>query len=362
MHVISGIKLLVHKCTQNKDISVVVTDIGFLSLFWLPTSTLGETEKLFDRCSNVPRFALLSTEWRYRDRIPSKWMKRWPIPQRIANFGDLYQPFAIEELLIEIGVPVSELTWIHRDELNTYKGEHLIVLIHGWFNEKTQLIMSPHITPIYIGFHLQKSSHRDIVQSGVTEEMKKLGTIGCRDRQTAEFLKSVNVNAYFSSCLTLTFKRRQKRPRNGTTFIVDIKKRWLQKVPVSVRAKAKFVSQNYFYKQSFKTEDFETEFHDFELKARQQLKRFRNEAILIITSRVHVALPCTAMGIPVIFLPNDDPANDERLDVLRGVVKIYSYKDVVNWNPNVPDITLAKDLIKNAAIAKIMEVGCVHKS
>lgn len=34
-------------------------------------------------------------------------------------------------------------------------------------------------------------------------------------------------------------------------------------------------------------------------------KEYRRQATLIITSRVHVALPCMAMGIPVIFAKNE---------------------------------------------------------
>lgn len=66
--------------------------------------------------------------------------------------------------------------------------------------------------------------------------------------------------------------------------------------------------------------------YEFEQYARYVLERYRTQAKLVITSKIHVAMPCIALGIPVIFIV-DNPFN-ERFDVLSGIVPIYSYKDI----------------------------------
>lgn len=81
---------------------------------------------------------------------------------------------------------------------------------------------------------------------------------------------------------------------------------------------------------------------EFEQYARHILERYRLEAKLVITSKIHVAMPCVAMGIPVVFI-TDEP-NNIRFDVIQGILPIYSYKDMnyVNWSPEPVNIDYIK--------------------
>ncbi|MGV0033849.1 MAG: polysaccharide pyruvyl transferase family protein [Candidatus Azotimanducaceae bacterium WSBS_2022_MAG_OTU7] len=56
--------------------------------------------------------------------------------------------------------------------------------------------------------------------------------------------------------------------------------------------------------------------------AGELLERYRTQAKLVITSKLHCALPCIAMGIPVIFFADK---RDERLHLVREFIPINPY-------------------------------------
>lgn len=94
--------------------------------------------------------------------------------------------------------------------------------------------------------------------------------------------------------------------------------------------------------------------------ALELLEDYKNNASLVITSRIHCAMPCVAMRIPVIFLFSKQNSDDyrvkiiddiiginyinERLLFLKPVQKYYMKK--INWLPEVVDIELEKKNIK----------------
>ena len=88
-------------------------------------------------------------------------------------------------------------------------------------------------------------------------------------------------------------------------------------------------------------------------KARDLLELYRDKARLVITSRLHCALPCAAMGIPVIMiLISSQELN--RLRLAEEVIPVYRWnqliwniylKHQVDWDPPVLDIEDIKERI-----------------
>jgi hypothetical protein len=139
-------------------------------------------------------------------------------------------------------------------------------------------------------------------------------------------LERKGIQAYFSSCLTLSLGKSYSHNADEDIYLVDI-------LPQYPTVKSVFKSFNSFHK-SIKTKDifrlgkrekiiqkilgediiqrakeithvyradeFPTEESRFEL-ADRTLKCYE-KAKLVITSRIHCALPCLAMGTPVIFI------------------------------------------------------------
>lgn len=77
---------------------------------------------------------------------------------------------------------------------------------------------------------------------------------------------------------------------------------------------------------------------------------------MVITSKIHAAMPCIAMGIPVIFI-TDNPDN-ERFDVIDGIIPVYHCKDInqINWAPKAAEITELKNAIVENAVAQIKKL------
>jgi len=71
-------------------------------------------------------------------------------------------------------------------------------------------------------------------------------------------------------------------------------------------------------------------------------------ASLVITSRLHSALPCLAIGTPVIFVPKNP--HDPRLEGYSEYLKIYSVDEFQQINWVITDFNLSsqqKEKIKD---------------
>lgn len=273
-----------------------------------------------------------------------------------GNLGDCIQNLAVRGIYARTGILDSDLIKVNRDDINTYDGKKCALVMQGWYGDYMgtfPLPWSDKISPIFIGFHLNKcnGTRERFVREGIHEKMKHFAPIGCRDRNTRDFLRGLGVDAYFSGCMTLTFEKRDKEPENGKIFIVDVRPSILKKLPRKILNQAdKTVTHIYYFDQDVIDENTAEQ---FERDAENVLNKYRTEAKLVITSRIHVAMPCVAMGIPVIFITKN-PA-DERFDVLRGILPVYSKHDIryINWHPQAANIDELKQKIIQNAVAQI---------
>ena len=273
-----------------------------------------------------------------------------------GNIGDCIQNIAVRNLYKQMGISDNELVKINRDDIPNYSAEQVILPMQGWFGNVHgvfPLDIPDNITPVYVGLHINSGNNcRDIfIQKNLAAKMKAFEPIGCRDRNTADFLESLGVKTYFSGCLTLTFPKRENEPENGKIFIVDLAQKTLENLPDFILEQADYsITHRYKFKNypvSYK------EAMEFESKAEEILERYKNEAKLVITSRIHSAMPCIAMGIPVIYIHKSNYKNDSRLDVINGLIPAYNPEqiDIIDWSPKAPDIEgLKKIIIENSTL------------
>lgn len=286
---------------------------------------------------------------KYKYSIPP-----WP---KDGNLGDCIQSLAVENIYRKAGIPPENLFLINRDELCSYSGPRTALIMQGWFADYANVFnfpLSKDILPIFIGFHINPLNHtrEKFIWRNIIPEIKHFEPIGCRDRNTRDFLLKVGIKAYFSACLTLTFDKREKTfVDNGKIFIVDLEKEALPYIPQQILDKSDFSISHYYYFDEYPVTDKGA--NDFEMKARETLRRYKTEANLVITSRIHAAMPCIAMGIPVIFITNNP--DNERFDVIDGIIPIYNYKDIkqIDWSPQPAEITELKNAILGNAVAQI---------
>ena len=273
-----------------------------------------------------------------------------------GNIGDCVQNIAVENLYKKAGIDANELILVNRDDLHNYSGEKVKLVMQSYFAESYGCFPFPwskNIIPIFLGFHINSAngSRKTFIRKGIHKDMKAFEPIGCRDRNTRDFLLSHGVKAYFSGCMTLTMDKRDSIPEVGKIFVVDLYEKALKKLPKEIRDKADF-SITHVYKWDKDKIEYKDAI-EFENKAREILAIYKEQAKLVITSRIHVAMPCIAMGIPIIFIAKN--VVNERYDILQGIVPIYDYRDIkyIDWNPEAPNIDKLKKAITDNAIAQI---------
>lgn len=278
------------------------------------------------------------------------------------NLGDMTQTLATEKILGDD--PIS----IERHELSSYDGPEARLIMQGYFyNDDFHCTFPPSdkIEPIFYGFHIEDTEKTKALFSSekVVAYMKKYEPIGCRDESTVSFLKAQGVDAFFSRCMTLTFSRREKTPENGKVFFIDPPE-WIE--PRKVFGK----SFNELYKNAehlgqIFDEEFKLDDKTKSQMARERLDLLKNEAKLVVTSRLHIAAPCLAMGIPVVIMPRTTtPVRYEAIEGLGNdiywyptqtfanfgflrkyvslAVRAFYVRFIINWSPDAPNIEVEK--------------------
>ena len=152
-------------------------------------------------------------------------------------------------------------------------------------------------------------------------------------------IRSWGVEAVTTFCATLTLPRRLVAPANGRIAIVDALD---IDVPRPLQKRAVYISHTVAPSLSNNTKI---------AYARDLLDFYRNEVSLVITGRLHCALPCAAMGIPVVFF---GAPSETRIHVLNAVgIPIHDSKkhrrtfgsrvirslqsSPVDWSPKAAD-------------------------
>jgi len=241
------------------------------------------------------------------------------------NIGDDIQSIAAARLL------PSPHEYLDRDFLASFRNgtDRHILIMNGYFLENlSEWPPSEAIYPIFAGFHITGKARE--VMARHKEYLRKYGPIGCRDQGTADFLNSIGIRTEVTHCATLTLPRRKRAPKAGKLAIVDCED---IRFPKSVKKNYVLLTHRISPVHSFRTR----------MRMAQELLDFyRDEAAIVVTSRIHCAMPCAAMGVPVVFFGDPD---DYRQHIIREIgLTIHSrrlarksnplshfYKNQVNW-------------------------------
>lgn len=180
--------------------------------------------------------------------------------------------------------------------------------------------------------------------------------IGARDPDTTQFLRSIGVEAETTYCLTLTLPTRAAAPPDGKVYLIDTDD---INVPKALRKGA--VKVTHFMPPLDHRVTFPM--------ARQLLDLYRDTASLVITTRLHAAMPCMAMGIPVVYFANPSEGRANIVRDLGGIVydrRLHAKKlargamgrlfSRVDWSPEPVDVSAFKKRLTEFAAAKFAEL------
>mgnify|MGYP003775839523 FL=1 len=258
-----------------------------------------------------------------------------------SNLGDDVQTIAQMQY-----IPKGAKTIIVDRETVNEESRKCNLIMNGWWmhNDKN---FPPHknINPLYIAFHIEK---KGLVSDKAIKHYKKHQPIGCRDIHTMNLLKKKGVDAYFSGCLTLTLKNPFTNPKRDKIYIVDAHLTSKKVYPWgSDHLLAKLIPKHIRDQAEYIEHEIPEDLDQNDMYARQKyvkenlLNKYA-QAKLVITSRLHCALPCVAYNTPCIALYSGINT-DNRWGGLKDYV--YGYTSVddkveMDFNNPKPRLTL----------------------
>ncbi len=250
--------------------------------------------------------------------------------KRYFNVGDYVQSLAAQQFLPKVDV------FLNRENLAEYDGSDIKLIMNGWFTHNVKnWIPSSHIRPLFVSFHLNSSAISSLLNENALSYLKKYEPIGCRDYYTADTLRSKGVDAYFSGCLTLTLDsyKIDDSFRTDNIYIVDplFSYPTIRKCLSNYKTFTKSVVFGDIMKVHKKGEYLKNildeelindsiyvnhEIHSGVYSDREKFEIAKDllckyaAAKLVITSRIHCALPCLALGTPVVFINSFNKLSD----------------------------------------------------
>lgn len=140
--------------------------------------------------------------------------------------------------------------------------------------------------------------------------MREYQPIGCRDEYTTNLLAKAGIDVFFNYCLSLMFDKREKEPKDGKIIFCDA----FNYLNTPSIFKGENIYRLWHYADPSKPPQYKMK------RAQELLDIYKYEAKLVITSRLHCALPCIAMGIPVIL---SSPYEHHRFDLAKEFIPLY---------------------------------------
>lgn len=279
------------------------------------------------------------------------------------NIGDYIQSLAARQFLN------SPYVYLNREHLNEYSGDKVKLMMNGWFiHNPGNWPPSDCIEPLLVAFHISTFTKGKLLSGKSVEWLKNHEPVGCRDGFTERALKEKGIDSYFSGCLTLTLGKSYKRAQSDghkTYFVEPVFYAGKGKLIYNLKVlffglknfrKIKIILQKKYNKNSIKNFYLSSAFfmqyrklfpekillnseyvsHQYEAgknddyyfsEADTLLKKYA-DAKLVVTSRIHCALPCTGMETPVVYVQNE---KEDDISKCR-MEKLIDLLNVINLN------------------------------
>ena len=242
----------------------------------------------------------------------------------VANLGDYIQTIATEQAIkkcaqrIGMSIPFENVL---RSSLTEHSGGTCVM--QGWYeHQQLTFLPGPDTRPVWIGTHFC-SDARNLLKGLYDSSSIRFQDIGCRDKSTMAFCQSLGMTSYFSRCLTLTLPKRDdnEAQKANTIYIVDCSNVIMKYLPNSIKDGAKILSQ-----RNYKFDNW-MDWKQCRIASENLLKEYKQNAKLVITTALHCAQPCLAMGIPVVFI-KPDYNEEDRFSSMDGITTLYSLSDL----------------------------------
>lgn len=260
------------------------------------------------------------------------------------NLGDDIQLLAIEHMYEQMGIDYSTVVRIELSDLYNWTGEEVVVPISfpiiGYNNQLNITCFSDKIHPVFLALSILAET----LTSADVEYLNRYSPIGCRDYHTYSVMQKYNIPSYLFGCMTLTMPKVWKAIGDkDKVFCVDISDKLKKYIPTDIQSECIYLTNAYNAGElDISPED----------KAREMYDMLTHKAKLVITSRMHVALPCIAAGVPVIFAKD---LYSYRFAGIDRVVRVYDegqYEDI-EWQPEPAEYEDVKRVMLELAKSRV---------
>ena len=214
------------------------------------------------------------------------------------NLGDFIQSLAARKFLPKVDQYIDREKL---DEARASKRKPLKLIMNGWFCHRPDKWPPPEfIEPLLISFHITnnpepgsgvRAREEFARMPEVLRYLRRNGPVGARDLDTLAWLRSHDVEGYYSGCLTLTLDRPAVARE---TFIA------LNEVPDAIATRVERTTNRPIVRTTH--EDRVTMGSVARLSRAAALMETYASAACVVTTRLHGALPCLAMGTPVLLI------------------------------------------------------------
>ena len=300
--------------------------------------------------------------------------------EKETNIGDYIQALASAQFLPHVD------GFINREALKDYNEEECKVIMNGWYmHHPEQWPPSKKINPLFVAVHFNTLAKEKLLSVESINYLKTYEPIGCRDTYTERTLTEKGIKAYFSGCMTLTLGYKymvNDNQREDKCYFVDpyyithwsafsliqnlfyLLLHWKpintisKKYPTEIKGLRKrlilstfyreyskiftketltnaeyICQQSIYYKEFFRTDEERL------LEAERLIKKYA-KAKLVVTSRIHCALPCLGLGTPVIY--TEDGAQSEASACRFGGLK--ELFTILKWDKDklIPDFKFSQ--------------------
>lgn len=272
-----------------------------------------------------------------------------------VNIGDYLQFLAIAYIYEQMGIQERDIHYIGLQDVIDYNGEEIVLPINFSINNcirDGKMAISPQITPVFLAVLLPAlDSYVDIDRFLQDEHnhayFLRYAPIGCRDEATYHYFRKHGIPAYINGCLTAVLPKSEE-PAGKAVIFADAPKSILPWIPESILDSDSIFSTQQYVFHADEIKDYKNLFQFVKSK----YEFYKKNARLIITSRLHVALPCTAFGIPVVLVKD---RVDTRFSFIEKYIPIYDREQYrnINWFPPAPDIEPIKKKLIDYVIERI---------
>ena len=243
------------------------------------------------------------------------------------NIGDDIQTYTALKFLPHIDY------WIEREDLNCFipKEKELVAMImNGWFlHNKAAWPPSPYIYPLLLSMHFTCLEKIDVgekyLQGLGGEYLQKHQPIGVRDVETQKRLNRNHIETYFSGCMTLTIEPFENIEKKEYICLVDVDENSANIIKKNTKREIKEITHD------VKPEEISKKSFDERMKDVEDLLKTYQAAHVVFTNRLHVALPCVALGTPVVLIHKEHYEKD-RLETYLKYVTSFSDKEFAEQN------------------------------